>query len=446
MLTASDNELLAHIGPGTPMGNLMRQYWMPIYLSSDLPENDSKPERMKLLHEDLIIFRDSEGRVGLVTEVCPHRGASLYWSRNEKGGLRCVYHGWMYNVTGRCVDMPNEPAYSNFRDKVRLKAAYPCIERNGVVWTYMGPRSTPPPLPELEWNMLPQSHVDIRRDLQESNWVQGLEGNIDSSHLSFLHTRLAPDGNAEFAGPFPQNRGLLFNDNVPKMEVVTMEAGVRYAAGRKEEPGKVYWRITQFLMPFYGMFAPVGLAECPIQWWIPLDDNNVYKWDVRWNPVRPLTDEERTFLLMPDPGGWVEWTADPYSHWRLNASHENDYLNDHQAQIDKRYSGIPSINLQDKAILESMGHIVDRTEEHLGTADAMIIRTRRLLINAAKALRDHGTIPPGVDDPQAYSVRTATTILDEGLDWQEAAGPDLQAGTDRPVLSAEAQQASARRF
>ena len=167
MLSREDNELLTQIGPGTAMGNLMRQYWMPIYLSSDLPENDSKPERMKLLHEDLIIFRDSEGRVGLVTEVCPHRGASLYWSRNEKGGLRCVYHGWMYDATGRCVDMPNEPPYSNFKDKVRLKAAYPCVERNGVVWTYMGPRETPPPLPDLEFNMLAPEHIAIRRDLQD---------------------------------------------------------------------------------------------------------------------------------------------------------------------------------------------------------------------------------------------------------------------------------------
>lgn len=443
MLSKEDNELLTHVAPGTPMGDLMRQYWMPIYLSTDLEKPDNKPHRIKLLHENLIIFRNTSGEVGLLSEVCPHRGASLYWSRNEDNGLRCVYHGWKFDITGQCVDMPNEPAASNFRDKVRA-GSYPCVERNGIVWTYMGPRKTPPPLPDLEFNMLPQEHLVIRRDMQESNWVQGLEGNIDSSHLSFLHTRLEATGNAEFYGEGPATRGLFYNDPAPKMEVTNTDAGVMYAAGRREEEGKVYWRVTQFLMPFYGMFAPVSLEECPLQWWIPLDDNAVMKWDIRWNPSRPIREEEKKSLILEDPGGWVEWTGDAYSHWRLKASPANDYLNEYEAQLDKRFSGIPSINLQDKALLESMGHIVDRTNEHLGTSDAMIIRTRRRLINAAIALRDHGTVPPGVDDPQVYRRRTATAILDDGVDWQVGAGPYLEAFTDIPVLSAEAQQASLR--
>ena len=443
MLSQQDNELLTHIGPGTAMGNLMRQYWMPIYLSSDIGENDSKPHRIKLLGEQLLIFRDTLGRVGLLTQVCAHRGASLYWSRNEQGGLRCVYHGWKYDVSGQCVDMPNEPASSNFKDKVRI-LAYPTQERNGLIWAYMGPRETPPPLPELEFNMLPAEHMQVRRDLQETNWVQGLEGNIDSSHLSFLHTRLERDGTADFYGRRPFNRGLFFEDDAPKMEVLGTDAGVMYAAGRAEEPGKRYWRVTQFLMPFYGMFAPVSVAECPLQWWIPLDDDAVMKWDIRWNPSRPITDEEREFLVLHDPGGYVQWTHDPYTHWRLAADRENDYLNDYSAQLTKRFSGIPSVNLQDKAILESMGHVVDRRIEHLGTADAMIIRVRRRLIDAAVALRDQGVVPPGVDDPQVYRRRTATVILDETEDWQTGAGPYLEAFTDLPVLSAEAQQASMR--
>ena len=443
MLSVEDNELLTQVGPATPMGNLMREYWMPIYLSSDIAANDSKPERIKLLGEHLVIFRDTQGRAGLLSEVCAHRGASLYWSRNEESGLRCVYHGWKYDVTGACVDMPSEPAASNFRDKVHLRS-YPLQERNGIVWAYMGPRETPPPLPDLEFNVLPSEHTMIRRDLQHTNWVQGLEGNIDSSHLSFLHTRLTPDGSADFVGPSPFNRGLYYEDVAPRMEVVPTDVGVMYAAGRAEEEGKRYWRVTQFLMPFYGMFAPVSLAECPIQWWIPLDDNAVMKWDVRWNPNRPITDAEREFLILPDPGGFVEWTGDAYSHWRLNASLENDYLNDYSAQLDKRFSGIPSVNLQDKAILESMGHVVDRQREHLGTSDAMIIRVRRRLIDAAIALRDHGTVPPGVDDPQKYRRRTATVILDEEDDWQKEAGPYLEAFSELPVLSAEAEQASSR--
>ncbi len=443
MLSLEDNELLTRIGPGTPMGNLMRQYWLPIYLSSDIPNNDSKPRRIKLLGEDLIIFRDTRGRLGLLEEHCAHRGASLYWGRNEQEGLRCVYHGWKYDVAGRCVDMPNEPARSNFKDKVRLRA-YPVQERNGLVWAYMGPRNEPPPLPDLEFNLLPPEHVTVRRDLQASNWVQGLEGNIDSSHLSFLHTRLDANGSADFAGMPPANRGLYYIDPAPNMDVRRMDYGVMYAAGRREEPGKVYWRVTQFLFPFYGMFAPVSRAECPLQWWIPLDDYHVMKWDVRWNPVRPITEEERRALFLPDPGGFVEPTNDPYTHWRLVADAGNDYLADYDAQLTKRFSGIGSINLQDKAILESMGPVVNRAREHLGVADMMIIKVRRRLIEAAKALRDHGTVPPGVDQPSLYGIRTATTIINEGEDWVESTEEYRKAFTSLPVLSAEAQQMSAR--
>jgi len=443
VLSITDNQLMTRVGPGTPMGASLRHYWVPALLSSELPAPKSPPLNMRLLGENLTAFRTADGTVGMVQTNCPHRGAPLFYGRPEAEGIRCAYHGWMFDTTGKCIDMPNEPEDSNFNDKVTVRA-YPCIERGSVVWTYMGPREVPPPLPDLEFNMLPQEHLVIRRDLQESNWVQGLEGNIDSSHLSFLHTRLEATGNAEFYGEGPATRGLFYNDPAPKMEVTNTDAGVMYAAGRVEEPGKVYWRVTQFLMPFYGMFAPVSLEECPLQWWIPLDDNAVMKWDIRWNPSRPIREEEKKSLVLDDPGGWVEWTGDPYSHWRLKASADNDYLNEYDSQLDKRFSGVPSINLQDKAVLESMGHIVDRTNEHLGTSDAMIIRTRRRLINAAIALRDHGTVPPGVDDPQVYRRRTATAILDEGVDWQVGAGPYLEAFTDIPVLSAEAQQASLR--
>ena len=438
MLSREDNELLCRVGPGTPMGQLLREYWLPVLKSSDV-ERGGQPLRVKLLSEDLVAFRDTSGRVGLLGEHCSHRATSLALARNEDNGLRCVYHGWMYDVSGRCIDMPNEPEETRFADKIR-HPAYACTERNGIIWTYMGSREAPPALPDLEWNMVPEDQVVIWRNLQFNNWVQGLEGNIDSSHLSFLHTRLTADGDGFGGG----NRGLWYVDKTPRMEVRATEYGVMYGAGRMEDPDNSYWRVTQFLMPFYGMFAPVSVAECPLQWWIPLDDDAVMKWDIRWNPSRPITDEEREFLVLHDPGGYVQWTHDPYTHWRLAADRENDYLNDYSAQLTKRFSGIPSVNLQDKAILESMGHVVDRRIEHLGTADAMIIRVRRRLIDAAVALRDQGVVPPGVDDPQVYRRRTATVILDETEDWQTGAGPYLEAFTDLPVLSAEAQQASMR--
>ena len=434
MLSREDNELLCRVGPGTPMGQLLREYWLPFLKSSDV-ERGGQPLRVKLLSEDLVAFRDTSGRVGLLGEHCSHRATSLALARNEDNGLRCVYHGWMYDVSGRCIDMPNEPEETRFADKIR-HPAYACTERNGIVWTYMGPREVPPALPDLEWNMVPEDQVVIWRNLQFNNWVQGLEGNIDSSHLSFLHTRLTADGNGFGGG----NRGLWYADKTPRMEVRATDYGVMYGAGRKEDPDNSYWRVTQFLMPFYGMFAPVSPAEIPLQWWIPLDDHTVMKWDVRLNPNRPITEEERARLGFGDPGGFAEPNRfDPYTQFRLAADQSNGWLLDYEAQEERRFSGVPSVNLQDKAVQETMGPIVKRHIEHLGTSDAMIIQVRKRLLNAAKALRDHGTTPPGVGQPESYRVRSATTILPNGTDWLEAVGDKLVAFTDRPVESAEAQ-------
>src|SRR5206468_1865483 len=184
MLTQEDNDLITHVGPGTPMGALFREFWLPILLSTELPEPDCPPTRVRILGEDLVAFRDTEGRVGLLSQQCTHRGAPLYYARNEESGLRCVYHGWKYDVTGRCVDMPSEPAESSFRGKVRA-VAYPCVERAGLVWAYLGGRETPPPLPDLEPAMLADSSVQIYQ--RECNWVQALEGDIDTCHTVFLH-------------------------------------------------------------------------------------------------------------------------------------------------------------------------------------------------------------------------------------------------------------------
>jgi phenylpropionate dioxygenase-like ring-hydroxylating dioxygenase large terminal subunit len=422
------------------MGELLRQYWMPVLFSWEL-DVDGPPRRMLLLNEHLIAFRNSAGAVGMLAENCPHRGASLFFGRNEESGLRCVYHGWKFDVDGRCLDMPSEPAESNFKDKVRAPG-YPCLERGGLIWVYMGPRSVPPPLPDLEFNMLPESHVSIGKNIQDCNWVQGLEGNIDSSHLSFLHTRLTPDGDAGFGAA--GGRGLFYQDKTVHLEVMPTDYGVMYAAARDERPDLTYWRVTQFLMPIYGMFAPVSPSECPLQWWIPLDDDHVMKWDVRWNPTRPLTEDERTRFTAEDPGGYLPQTSDPLMQWRLKADLSNDYLRDNDAQRTKRFSGVPSVNLQDKAVLESMGPIVDRTREHLGTADTMIIQVRRRLIDAAKALRDHGIVPPGVDDPEMYRVRSATAVVPKGESWQDPAREYLKAFTELPVLSVEAQIAAGR--
>src|SRR5215208_3780656 len=186
MLSKEETEILCRVGPGTPMGELMRQYWLPAIKSDELPSPDCPPLRVKLLGEELIAFRTTSGVVGLIQNSCPHRGASLFFGRNEEEGLRCVYHGWKFNVGGACVDMPSEPAESNFKNKVRARA-YPVRERGGVIWAYFGPRETPPPLPALEANMLPEGESSIYNIYIQSNWMQNWEGEMDTVHAAFLH-------------------------------------------------------------------------------------------------------------------------------------------------------------------------------------------------------------------------------------------------------------------
>ena len=216
MLTRDDNELMCRVGPGTPMGNLLREYWIPALHSTDLPERDGAPQRIRLLNENLIAFRDTSGRVGIVANACPHRGASMFFGRNEEDGLRCVYHGWKFDVEGTCTDMPNEPAESNFRHKIHL-TAYKVNEQNGIVWVYMGPRETPPPMPEQGFALVDEKHRGALKYQRDCNWVQALEGDIDTAHLGFLHVTFA--GRPESANRVAQL--LTFTrDKAPALRVV----------------------------------------------------------------------------------------------------------------------------------------------------------------------------------------------------------------------------------
>ncbi|HZT05618.1 MAG TPA: Rieske 2Fe-2S domain-containing protein, partial [Chloroflexota bacterium] len=283
MLSKEDNQLLTRVGPGTPMGDLLRQYWIPVVLSEELMEPDGAPMRVRLLGEDLILFRDTSGRPGLLADHCPHRGASLFFGRNEEDGLRCVYHGWKFDVTGRCVDMPNEPPESNFKDKVRQRA-YPCREHGGMIWAYMGPRANPPELPRVEWAFVPPEQRNLSPVLRECNWVQALEGDIDTAHLYFLHARLNPD---EERGP-QNDQGVFHEDRHPRLFLTDTPYGLMYGAQRDEGPDHYYWRITQFMFPFHTFFPPGGFVGVPGHIWVPIDDNNTMAWSVAWNPIDPI--------------------------------------------------------------------------------------------------------------------------------------------------------------
>jgi phthalate 4,5-dioxygenase oxygenase subunit len=425
MLSREDNELLCRVGPGTPMGDLMRQYWVPAALSTELPARDGAPLRVRLLGENLIAFRATSGAVGLVRDSCPHRGASLFYGRNEHEGLRCVYHGWKFDVTGRCVDMPNEPAESNFRGKVRA-VAYPCVERAGLVWAYLGPRETPPPLPDLEPTMLPDASVQIYQ--RECNWMQALEGDIDTCHTVFLHLGSV---DADEARPGTWARYAL-SDRAPRYAVADMDFGVMYGAYRPAEADSEYWRIANFLFPFYAM-VPTGVLglEVRVRAWVPMDDEHTLAISIA-RSAQGVRSAGRQVVRPPET---LPNTTDWYGRFRCVANAGNDYLIDRTAQKTTSYTGIDAIFLQDQAVTESMGAIYDRTNERLGTSDQMIIRTRKRLIDAARALRDTGKVPPGVDDPGVYAVRSGGALLARGADWVEATRELRKAGSEHPGLT-----------
>ena len=400
MTSAQDSESLTRVGPGTPMGEMMRQYWIPAAASNEL-ESDGAPMRLMLLGEKLIAFRDTNGRVGIFDHRCPHRAASLFFGRNEHGGLRCVYHGWKYDTDGACLEMPNLPAHQEFCNKVRAKA-YPVTERNGLIWTYMGSRAEPPPLPMMEATLLAEDQRRLYFVQRECNWLQALEGEVDTSHFSFLHYGAVDPESID------QESHSLYNalDRAPGYEVADMPWGTMYGAWRPTGNSGKSWRIAQFLFPFWTM-PPDGDFEGHV-WaraWVPMDDTHTMFLQLRWNHstrgVRETTDGAPITGLgyaldyLPNTTDWL-------GRWRLAKNASNDYGIDRAVQATASFTGIDGLSLQDQAITESMGPIIDHSWETLAPSDRMIVRTRNRLRDAALALAEDGTIPPGVDEPESY--------------------------------------------
>src|ERR671934_1288341 len=270
MLSKEYNELITNTNPGTPMGELFRRFWLPVALAEELGGPDGVPVRVRVMGEDLIAFRDTNGRVGLLDAYCPHRGAPLFFGRNEQRGLRCVYHGWKFDVHGQCVEMPNEPPESTFNEKVRA-TAHLCAERGGVLWAYLGPADHPAEPPELEWTHVPESHRYVTKRIQVCNYLQNLEGEVDSSHVSFLHS--------SYRGRLPE---YLARDRAPRFFVKPTDSGLLIGARRDAEAASYYWRITQFLMPTYTMIpAPVG-GSISFTAAVPIDDEYMMGFTVTW--------------------------------------------------------------------------------------------------------------------------------------------------------------------
>ena len=413
MLRQEQSDLLTQTGPGTPGGRLFRSYWLPALLAEELPEDGSPPVRVKLLSERLLAFRDSEGRYGLIDEFCAHRGVSLWFGRNEEGGLRCPYHGWKYDVTGQCLEVPSEPVESGFCNKIRLKS-YPLVKIGPVLWTYMGAPEKTPPHPEFEFALVPPAHCFTSKRTQECNWLQAMEGGIDSSHVSWLH-RGALDSDPLFKGA--RGNRYNFNDARPVFEVVEHPGGLYIGARRNAQNGHYYWRITPWVMPCFTMIPPRGNHPVHGHFWIPIDDENCWAWSFDYQPTRALTGDEVTAMR---DGKGIHVAYVPGS-FRPAANKDNDYLIDRAAQkAGRTYSGVDGIAMQDASLQESMGPVVDRTKENLVSTDNGIIMARHRLLRAVKALMEKDVTPPGVD-PAHHRVRSAAVVLPPDQAFKDAA-------------------------
>lgn len=412
MLSHQQNEYLTRVGPGTPMGELFRRFWLPALLSEELGEPDGPPVRTRLLGEDLVAFRDSSGRVGIVDAYCAHRGAPLFWGRNEECGLRCVYHGWKYDVSGACLDIPTDPVDSRYKDRVRIKA-YPAVERAGVVWTYLGPpEDRPEDLPELGWVTAPTGCQHVTKWLQRSNWVQGMEGEIDPAHLSFLHSRLSPEELG--AEGFDPLRAKLLRDGRPRVEIRREPYGLSVGARRSVGDGRYYWRVTRWLLPTYSVVQdPAGDrgGRC----WVPIDDEHTWTFAYQVKDT-PYTRAESDAVAAPGafPPRLTRGTFTLADGYVIDASlpvasKENDYLIDRDKQRKVNYTGMVTGNDEDRALQETMGRIVDRGRERLTASDSAISAARHRLLSAARELAG-GTAPRIAHDSHEYDVRSLDLI------------------------------------
>lgn len=337
--------------------------------------------------------------------------------------MRCPYHGWKFDVTGRCLEVPSEPEGSTFRDKAGLKG-YPLVERGGVIWIYMGPPAHQPPLPEWEFATVPVAHSYMSKRLQECNWLQAMEGGIDSSHVSFLHS-----GGLTRDPLFKGAKGNQYNlgDLKPRFEVTETEGGLLIGARRNAEAGQYYWRVTPWIMPSFTMIPPRGDHPVHGHFWVPIDDENCWAWSFDYHPVRPLSDSERKAM---EDGAGIHCKYIPGT-WRPLANKTNDYLMDRARQKSgELYSGVESIAIQDSSLRESMGPIQDRTRELLTSTDRGIVQARRRLIAAAQALARDGTPPPGTS-PEVQRVRSVAIVLPEGKHFTEA-GDAFRAAAGKP--------------
>lgn len=404
MFSAEENGLLTRVGPGTPMGKVMRHYWIPALLSEEVPAPDCPPVRVGLLGEDLVAFRDSNGKIGLLDEHCSHRGTSLFYGRNEECGLRCIYHGWKYDADGRVLETPAEPAGSDFRTKIR-HTAYPCREAAGIVFAYMGPKGKMPLFPEYEWVRLPEDRTHVVKSYLACNYLQGLEGDFDSCHTSFLHCN-------DLSASARLNR-----DGAPALEAEETSYGMLTVSIRKLESDLRYIRMSPFIMPAFGIVPGPETSRFEendiraFRFWIPIDDASAWFYILGMRAT-PFSSDERKRAR-----GWVD------SNYRRIRNAGNHYLQNRELQKKVSYTGIEAVipAEQDGCATESMGPIYDRTREHLGYSDKTIIALRKLLLKAVKDVEQGKDPPHVIRDPglnDFSGLKAVKAVLPANQSWR----------------------------
>ena len=403
MLSATDNAYLNTSEPNTPMGNYLRCHWHPVALSEEVAKPDCAPIRLKVMGEDLLLFRDSKGNTGLIEPFCAHRGADLFFGRNEECGIRCIYHGWKYDIHGNCIDMPNVPKDAAYHGKIKIKA-YPTQEFADMVWAYMGPPDIQPfEVPQLEAGLVPPSHRYVTKRLVECNWTHSMEGALDTAHFSFLHMpapAFRKDDSSNIAADESRIRWLR-NDPAPRFKIIDHEVGFLIGGARNADPGDHYWRLTQYMLPTHSITPSAMPNETYYGYsWVPIDDHSCWMYVYAWHPDQAISDEERKKYIK---GGYGQFAELGPGYVPLR-NRSNSYLMSREEQKNISFTGIRGIAEQDQMAQESQGYMIDRTKENLSPTDVGIIRFRKLLLQEAKAFAA-GKNPDSPNKAKDYCVR-----------------------------------------
>jgi phthalate 4,5-dioxygenase oxygenase subunit len=418
-MTPEENELLCLVEGGAPMGQLMRRHWVPVCMAEEVAEPDGAPLRARLLGEDLVVFRDSGGRLGVLEEYCPHRGASLVYGRNEEGGLRCLYHGWKFDVEGRVLELASEPPASSIAERVRHKA-FPAREGGGFIWVYMGPAAGMPEFQPPAWQPSPNARISIVKMHVAANWAQTLEGGIDSAHSSSLHSTEMPPAQVDRAKADGSTWQRPSADRAPKLQVQRTGYGFRYAAIRRpimNAETHDYVRITVFIAPFTALIPPNNVYNVA-QMNVPIDNANTWFYFLAWsdpseNRGAGIGQDEWRRFCAAQPG------VDLDANFRKLRNRDNHYLQDRNAMKLGDFTGIKGIPTQDMAMWESMGVIRPRSGDRLGASDVAIVQFRRQMADAARAFRQSGKVF-GLEEPRVPHVRLKSFegIVPKTTDWR----------------------------